>query len=125
MSIPGELVIQTTLHRSGRWITVRVTVNHGWDFDAVVDTGAPATAVSPSVYARLRGDGLLQAATTPNRYRLASLTVDGQPLPDLEVGVVRRLDRLDVDALLGLDFLTKFAHIHFDTAALQLRLIPF
>ena len=35
------------------------------------------------------------------------------------------MDRLDIDALIGLDFLRKFAHIHFETAALQLRLVPF
>jgi hypothetical protein len=44
-------------------------------------------------------------------------------LPDLHVAVIRRLDALDVEALIGLDFLMRFARIHFDTRALQLRLV--
>lgn len=42
------------------------------------------SAISPSLRTRLTESGLLQAATTPDRYRLTSLTIDGQPLPDLE-----------------------------------------
>ena len=125
MSTPGELIIQARLHRSGRWITIPLTVNGTRELAAVLDTGAPVSAISPNVHARLTESGLLQLAATPNRYRLASLTVDGQPLLDLEVSVIRRLDRLDVDALLGLDFLTTFAHVHFDTVALRLRLVRF
>lgn len=125
MSTPGELVIQASIHRSGRWITIPLTVSGTRELMAVVDTGAPVSAVSLAVHARLTESGLLQATTASNRYRLAPLTADGQQLPDLEVAVIRRLDRLDVDGLLGLDFLTRFAHIHFDTAALRLRLVPF
>lgn len=125
MSTPGELVVQARLHRSGRWVTIRLTVGGARELEAVLDTGSPISAISPGVHARLTEGGLLQAAARPNRYRLAPLTVAGQPLPDLEVGIIRRLDRLEVDGLLGLDFLTQFAHIHFDPAALRLRLVPF
>ena len=124
MSTTGEIAIQAGLHRSGRWITIPLLVGGKRPFSAVLDTGSPVSAISPRSERILSDDGLLEPAPRPHRYRLASLTAQNQQLPDLEVGVVRRLDRLDVDALLGLDFLTQFAHIHFDTRALRLRLVP-
>jgi hypothetical protein len=60
----------------------------------------------------------------PNRYRFIDAQIDGYRLPDLDIGVVRRLDRIDVEALLGLDFLTQFGHIHFHTRSMQLVLEP-
>ena len=38
------------------------------------------------------------------------------------MAVLTRLDRLGVDGLLGLDFLTHFEHIHFHTRSLRLVL---
>ena len=66
--------------------------------------------------------GLIQRTQYPVRYTLAAVTREGQQLPNLDFGVVRRLDRLDVDGLLGLDFLRQFAQIHFDTRTLRLVL---
>jgi hypothetical protein len=53
---------------------------------------------------------------------MSDLTADRQALPNLDVAVIRRLDRLGVDGLLGLDFLTYFEHIHFHTRSLGLVL---
>lgn len=122
MSIPGEIAIQTELHSSGRWITVPLVVGGIHRISAVLDTGAPVSGLSPRIEALLLGNALLRPGTRPNRYRLANLTVADQLLPDIEVAVIRRLDRLEVDGLLGLDFLTQFEHIHFHTRLLQLVL---
>lgn len=125
MSTPGELVVQAALHQSGRWITIPLTVAHDYRLWAVLDTGAPVSAVSPRIAAALMAQGFLRESTRPNRYLLTPVAIEGQRLPDLEVGVIRRLDRLEVTAPLGLSFLMQVAHIHFDTAALRLRLVPF
>lgn len=105
MSTPGEIVIQAALHQSGRWVTIPLTVEDTYWLWAVLDTGSPVSAVSPRTAAALIAGGFLLDLPRPNRYLLASLSVEAQPLPDLEVGVIRRLDRLDVTALLGLNFL--------------------
>lgn len=118
----GEVTIQTELHSSGRWITVPLVVGARRTIAAVLDTGAPISGLSPQTYSRLLTAGLLLPTVGPNRYRLADLSVADQPLPPLEMAIIRRLDRLDVDALLGLDFLAQFATIHFDTRTFQLVL---
>ena len=88
----------------------------------VLDTGSPESAISSRMEAQLLTDGLLQPGGRPNRYALADLKVGDQALPSLEFGVLRRLDPLDIDALLGLDFLTQFEEIHFYPRTLRLVL---
>lgn len=122
MSTAGEIAIQAALHPSGRWVTIPRLISGRGRFSAVLDTGSPVSAISPRTERVLLGDGLLQATTRPGRYRLGSLTAQNQQLPELDVGVIRRLDRLDIDGLLGLDFLTHFEHIHFHTGSVQLVL---
>lgn len=67
--------------------------------------------------------GLLPATARPDRYQLASLSTSGQQLPDLEIGVLRRLDRMGIEMLLGLNFLWQFDEIHFDTRTFILTLV--
>ena len=122
MSTLGELTIQTEIHPSGRWITVPLVVGRARRISPVLDTGAPVSGISPRIEALLLANGLLRPGTTPNRHHLVELSVANQPLPDIEVAVIRRLDRLDVDGLLGLDFLSLFERIHFHTRSLQLIL---
>jgi len=90
----------------------------------VLDTGAPVSGLSPRVAQDLLNVGLLKASSLPRRYLLEALTADRQALPSLDVAVIRRLGLLDVDGLLGLDFLTHFEHIHFHTRSLRLVLDP-
>ena len=89
---------------------------------AVLDTGAPVSAISPGIEQDLLRDGLLQPGSLPRRHRLTRLRSQDQELPDIEVAVLNRLDRLGIDGLLGLDFLTNFEHIHFHTRSLRLVL---
>ncbi len=124
MSTTGELAIQTVLHPSGRWITVPVAVGGIHTIWAVLDAGAPVSGISPRVEQELLSRGLLKTSSLPRRYLMADLTADRQALPNLDVAVIRRLDRLGVDGLLGLDFLTHFEHIHFHTRSLSLVLEP-
>ena len=57
--------------------------------------------------------GLLARGADPRYYQLPSLTAEGQPLPDLAVRVLPRLTRLQVDELIGLDYLTQFHRVCF------------
>ena len=123
MSTPGEVALQAVLHSSGRWITIPVIVGGLYLIaEAVLDTGAPVSAIRPGVAQELQSRGLLGASPTPRRYRLTGLTSQDQGLPDLEVAILNRLERLGVDGLLGLDFLTYFDHLHFHTRSLRLVL---
>ena len=122
MSTHGEFTIQAELHTTGRWITVPLVVGGRRTLAAVLDTGSPVSAISPQTHRRLLTAGLLLPAVGRDRHRLMNLSVAGQPLPPLEIAIIRRLDRLDVDAVLGLDFLAQFATIHFDTRTFRLVL---
>jgi hypothetical protein len=117
----GEVAIRARLHRSGRWITLPLSVGTYLIYP-VLDTGSPVSALSPSIRTELLSRNLLSPTDTPRRDQLTGLTADGQALPDLEVGVLARLDRLGVDALLGLDFLLHFERIHFHVRTFQLVL---
>src|SRR5205085_575304 len=84
VSTPGEIAIQTELHPSGRWITIPVEVAGTHTIWAVLDTGAPVSAISPQVEQELSRDGLLLPSTLPRRHRLVGLKSRQQQLPDLE-----------------------------------------
>jgi hypothetical protein len=94
----------------------------------VLDTGSPASVISPSVTRELSDYGLLQQAGEPQRYRLVDLTAEGAagkpPLPDLTVRTLRRLALLQIDGLLGLDFFRQFDRICFDFPTSTLILSP-
>jgi hypothetical protein len=66
----------------------------------------------------------MQPSRAPNRYRLPNARIEEYPLPELDFGILRRLDRIAVQGLLGLDFLIHFGHIHFHTRSMQLVLEP-
>lgn len=87
-----------------------------------VQIASAVSAISPRVEQELLSRGLLKTSALPRRYLLDELTAHRQPLPSLDVAVLRRLDRLGVDGLLGLDFLMHFEHIHFHTSSLRLVL---
>lgn len=110
------------MHPSGRWITIPLRVSGTRRLAA--GPGHRFTGVGRLATHRASAPGgqVVSSGPSDQSLDLASLTADGQPLPDLEVGVIRRLDRLEIDALLGLDFFTQFARIHFDTRALRLVL---
>jgi hypothetical protein len=120
----NDVSIQTYLHPNARgsWITFTVTVGGRFDLALVLDPGAPVSAISPTVRQELRSLGLLGNSSRPRYHRLTALTVQGQPFPELEVRVLPRLSQLEVDGLVGLDFLRQFAAIHFYVPTMRLVL---
>ena len=79
----------------------------------MLDTGSPASAISPAARDELVFKRLVLPAAVSSGYLLTNSTVNGQPLPDFMVRVLPRLTRLGVDGLLGLDFLRRFRRVGF------------
>lgn len=118
----GDVAVQAELHESGNWIVVPVAVRGAVDLLMVLDTGSPVSVISPVVLDDLVTRGLLGPEVASNRYVLTRLSVQGQPLPDLLVRVLPRLARIQVDGLLGLDFLRLFKAVHFHVDTFHLVL---
>src|SRR5262245_5941142 len=109
MSIPnGELAIPAELHPSGHWIGISVAIGGRHTIFMVLDTGSPASAISPGISRALRTRGLLRESRIPGSYQLTELTAADTPrkppLPNVTVRILPRLDRLKIEGLLGLDF---------------------
>ena len=119
----SEIHVQAQRHPSDLCIVVPLVAESAFTIFAVLDTGAPISAIRPSLASRLEADGLLDPSGPPLRFRIRDLTADNQALPLIAFGLLRRLERIDVDALLGLDFLSNFEEIRFNTKTLQLTLI--
>ena len=128
-----EIRVQAQLHPTGLWVTVPLTVDGRVTLWMVLDTGSPASAISPTAEQTLLDSQLVRAAGEQNRQHvLTGVAVQGQALPDLRVRVMRRLGRfpyrelgglsLAIDGLLGLDFLSQFEDIHFNVSQMRLLL---
>jgi hypothetical protein len=126
----GELAIPVKVHPSGLWVGIAVTISGQQTIFMVLDTGAPASVISPGIARELTERGLLQPTADPGHYGLTDLTAqdadDQPPLPDVIVRPLRRLALLQIDGLLGLDFFRQFDRITFDfpTASLTLSSAP-
>lgn len=121
----GEIVLQTRQHPNplGQWITFTIILEGSAGIDTVVDSGAPMSAISPETADFLRRLGLLAPPVDPRyHFRLTSAIADGQPLPDFDVRVLRRLATLEIRALVGLDFLQQFTWIRFHVPTRRLFL---
>ena len=89
----------------------------------VLDPGSPISAISPETRDDLARLNLLQPPASPRyEHRLSGLGVQGQSFPDLEVRVLRKLSRLQIDGLVGLDCLASFFAIHFYVLSSELVL---
>jgi hypothetical protein len=117
-----QIDIQAEIHPAGRWVTIPIVVDGSYALSPVLDTGSPVSAISPRIQQELENRRLLGPSAIPRRYLLSEIAAQSQSLPDLDVAVLPRLDRIGVDGLLGLDFLTQFESIHFHTRSLRLVL---
>lgn len=121
----GEIRIRTILHPNplGRWISFPVIVAGSHDLLMVLDPGSPVSAISPQTREDLSRLNLPRPTSHPRyEHRLAQLVVQGQPLPEFDVRVLRKLSRLGVDGLIGLDFLAQFFAIRYYVGTMELVL---
>ena len=84
-----------------------------------LNPGLTVSFITPDTLAALQRGPLLGPPGRGGKYRLAQLSVDDQPLPDLDVYVSRRVARLGV---IGLDLLLRFEHVHLHVPTLHLIL---
>ena len=118
----GELSVPIVLHPSGRWIGIFVTVGNTYDLLMVVDSGSPVSVISPAAQQELMAAGLLPAANDTRWFQLRSLAAQGQTLPDMSVRILPRLTRLQIDGLIGLDYLRRFTRVCFHVNERRLTL---
>jgi hypothetical protein len=95
----------------------------GISVDFVLDSGSFRSAISSKVHGELSSLGLLEHVGRFG-YRIRGGVIEESPIPDIVVRVSPRVDEAGARALLGLDFLLRFAEIRFEVATLMLTLIP-
>jgi hypothetical protein len=118
----GELAIPLVLHPSGLWIGISISVGNAYDLLMVVDSGSPVSVVSPAAWKELTSLGLLHATNDPHWFELDALTTQAQILPEMTVRVLPRLTRLQIDGLIGLDYLRRFTKVCFHVTERRLVL---
>ena len=116
----GEVQVQAELRPPALWLTIQVTVRQEPTLAFVLDTGSPLSAIRPETKDRLSRLGLLLDGPRPGRYTVPGVSIQGQAMPDLGVRVLPRLSRLQIDGLIGLDYLSHFESIHFHVPTLRL-----
>lgn len=104
--------IQTQIHPKG-WIMVPVSVCGVWYGHFMLNTFTPISSVSRATATTLEAFQCLRPRTNQGHV-LSGLTIGDERFADLPVRVSRAATMLDVEGMLGLDFLRRFASIHFD-----------
>jgi hypothetical protein len=126
MPCGDELHIPVRPHASGLWMGIYVIVGGRDTLLMVLDTGSPASVISPNSAQVLQAGGLLVATQTPGHFQLSNMRVrdakDQPLLPDISVRILPRLTRLQIDGLLGLDFFRHFERVCFQISAMRLEL---
>lgn len=114
------IAVRTLAHPRG-WILIPVTVCGIWHGHFMLNTFTPISSVSASTATMLEA---LQCFTpqASHGHLLRTLTIGGVPLPELPVRISRAATLLDVEGMLGLDFLRQFTAIRFDVPAGTLTL---
>ncbi len=130
MSRRGDRIPGRRVH--GGVLVVSCLLNDVYRAELLVDTGAAFTMLSPHVLEEMQVDlsrpfryerivSVHQTARTPI-VRLASLQIGAQRVTHIEVLVLSLPTGLQVDGLLGVNFLEKFrTTVEFDRSTLVLR----
>ena len=116
-----QIVIVPRLDPATFWLTVQLYVQGQVGPEMVLDIAAPFSSISEGVRDDLARRGLLGAARG-RHYLLHDLTIQGQPVPDLAVGLSPRVTQLGVDGLLGLNFFGLFTEVHCHVPSLRITL---
>ena len=117
----AQIVVVPQLDRVTLWLTLRLYIQGHAGPLMVLDTAAPFSAISESARDSLAAQGLL-GPVRGRHYLLRNLTIQGQSVPDLRVGLSLRVTQLGVDGLLGLNFFGLFTEIHCHVPSLRITL---
>lgn len=125
MSTDRELTIQTHRHDRG-WLMIPLSVplqpGVGWQLDMMLNTGRPQSVLSRPLGNALLSLGLLQRRDRQH-YVLRDPLADGRPFPSLMLRLSTGPALLDLDGMIGLDFLEQFAEVRLNTRSLRLTLV--
>jgi hypothetical protein len=112
--------VQTHTHPNG-WIMVPISVCGVWHGEFLLNTFTPVSSVSPTTTTMLEAFRCL-GSHADQRHRLQGLIVGDVRLPDLPVRVSRAAALLDIEGMLGLNFLRQFTTVRFDVPSGTLTL---
>jgi hypothetical protein len=115
------LQFRLTLDRRRWWLTLPLEIGGIVTLHLVIDTGSPLTGISERARNLLLRTPYLRRMGA-RRYALTALRIQGQAIPDLQVGLSRRATEVGVDGVLGLTFFGQFEDVHVHVPTLQLTL---
>src|SRR5262245_45346127 len=108
-------------HQWYGWVMLALSVGSDVDLYMVLNTGLYYGAISVPARERLIMLELLPPVNE-RTVLLENLALSGNPVADLRVRVRPSVAQLDVDGILGLEFLRQFTDIHFNVPSLRLTL---
>jgi hypothetical protein len=117
-----RLVIETYIHATTGLIVAPVRVGSFFDLELVLNTGYLVSSIS-----RGARDSLLALShlghVSGRYYRLHDISVNGVALPPLDLRLNPTIARLEIEAIMGLNFLNQFREIRFDSQTRELMLV--
>lgn len=118
-----ELVVPLRLHPRRFWLLLTIPLRGATDLQFVLDSGSPVSVIKQAVADELASLGRL-TALGGGRYLLRQVSIAGTILPDLELRAGGPAERIEVDGLVGLDYLYQFRRVCVDVPSLRLILTP-
>jgi hypothetical protein len=117
----AQIVIVPVLDPRTLWLTVQLHIRGDAGPRMILDIAAPFSGISEPVRDVLAERGLL-GAIRGRHYLLRDLTIQGQPVPNLAVGLSPRATQLGADGVLGLNFFGLFTELHCHVPSLRITL---
>jgi hypothetical protein len=117
-----RIVIETHVHESTGLIVAPVRVGAFFDLELVLNTGYLVSSIGPGARDSLLALGHL-GHISGRYYRLHDISVGGVALSPLDMRLNATIARLDIEAIMGLNFLNQFREIRFDTQTREMSLI--
>lgn len=116
----GRIIVEASADARRGWLVIRLEVV-GLSFDASL-VFFPESRMSQDVIDFLK---LYQLVTDlgHGRYAVRGLTLGGVVLPSLEVIATAQLGRVQLDGILGVNFLNQFTEVHLNPSSFQLTFV--
>jgi len=102
-------------------VTIQVGLDFGLEFLPALTQRR--STIGRSTRAEMLARGEIEPASR-SPFRLRHLSIDSQPIPDVEVRVSPFPDLIKVDGMLGADFFRNYSHVNWDPDTNLVTLIP-
>ena len=117
-----RIVIETHVHETTGLIVAPVRVGAVFDLELVLNTGYLVSSISRGARDSLLALGHL-GHVSGRYFRRQDISVSGVALPPLDMRLNPAIARLDIEAIMGLNFLNQFREVRFDTQTREMTLI--